>query len=117
MKVLLDNCTPRSIRRLLPEHEVIHTRELGWQELQNGTLLRTAAEAGFVVMVTVDKNIKSQQHLPDLPLTVIEVDTHRSTLPEIEPLADLVIEAMRLVETHRFLIVNHRRELIRLQPL
>ncbi len=61
MKVLFDHNVPKRQRSLLPGHEVLTSRELGWDALKNGELLNAAETNGFKVMVTGDKNMTSQQ--------------------------------------------------------
>ena len=43
MRVLLDECVPRALRKELPGHEVKTTAEAGWAEIKNGALLKLAA--------------------------------------------------------------------------
>lgn len=57
MKVLLDGCVPRLLRRHLTNHEVKAAPQIGWGELQNGDLIK-AAEKEFDVFVTADKNLR-----------------------------------------------------------
>ena len=71
MKVLLDNCNPRRFKRQLQDQDVAHAVERGWATLSNGKLLRAAADAGFDVMLTVDKSLQHQQNKAALPLPVI----------------------------------------------
>ena len=58
MRVLLDNCVDVRFAHLIPNHEVAHARDHGWQEYENGSLLTAAEEAGFDVLVTTDKNMR-----------------------------------------------------------
>jgi hypothetical protein len=62
MKVLLDECVPRKLRRELPEHEVLTVMEQGWSGIKNGKLLALAAPE-FDVFLTIDQNLKYQQNL------------------------------------------------------
>ena len=43
MKVLLDECTPHVLKRLLTGVEISTVQELGWSGITNGALLRRAA--------------------------------------------------------------------------
>lgn len=104
MKILLDHCMDIRAKRLFDGHEVSHTRDLGWQNLSNGTLLSTAAAAGFLVMVTADKNIRHQQHLAALPLAVLELDLPRNRFKDIAPLAPHLPTALE--HTRRFAFVS-----------
>ena len=44
------------------------TRERGWDKLANGVLLKTAADAGFEVFISIDKNMEHEQNLQKSPL-------------------------------------------------
>jgi hypothetical protein len=55
MKVLLDECTPRVLKRLLSEFEISTVQDRGWMGVTNGALL-ALAEGEFDVFVTTDKN-------------------------------------------------------------
>lgn len=70
MRVLLDECAPRRLRRELPEHEVVTVTERGWSGIENGELL-ALAEAEFDVFLTVDQNLKYQQNLAVLKIGLI----------------------------------------------
>ena len=52
MKVLFDHNLPHKLRtNLAPlgKHEIVTTSYMGWAELKNGELLRTAEESGLGV--------------------------------------------------------------------
>lgn len=63
MRILFDNGTPNPIARSLVGHQVDFARQIGWQELSNGDLLRQAEDADYDLVVTSDKNIRYQQNL------------------------------------------------------
>ena len=63
MRVLLDECVPRPLRRELAGHDVLTIREMGWAGKTNGELLALMASAGFHVLLTVDQNLRHQQGL------------------------------------------------------
>lgn len=106
MKVLLDNCIDWRVRRLFPQHDIIHAKDLGWANLSNGRLLAEAAKAGFAVMITVDKKIKFEQNLDHLPLTVIEIDLPDSRLASIKTVLDKLNDALAQANQFRFLSIN-----------
>ena len=70
MRILLDHCIDWRLSRSLPGHDVKSAQEMGWEQLQNGKLLAHAASQ-FDVLLTVDRNIKSQQNLSTLPIAVV----------------------------------------------
>lgn len=77
---MLDECTPRAVKRLLFEHDVATVQELGWSGTRNGKLLRRAEEEKFAVMVTCDKNIESQQNLRERNLAIVVLPTNQVSL-------------------------------------
>jgi len=49
---------------------VVEAIERGWERLANGNLL-DAAEAGFALFVTADKNIRYQQNLAGRRISIV----------------------------------------------
>ena len=84
MKVLLDHCVPRRLRRYLPGHEVRTTREMGWETHKNGKLL-VAAEAEFDVLLTVDRNIEYQQNLSGCSLAIVIMEAASNSPSDLLP--------------------------------
>ena len=60
MRLLLDACTPRRLKRDFTGHEVSTVEEAGLKGFKNGDLLR-AASGNFDVLITVDQNLLHQQ--------------------------------------------------------
>ena len=54
MLVLLDECLPRNLSRLLPNHQVKTVAGMGWAGTKNGRLLDLARRE-FDAFITVDK--------------------------------------------------------------
>jgi predicted nuclease of predicted toxin-antitoxin system len=70
MRVLLDECVPRKLKRELAKHEVLTVTENGWSGIKNGELL-ALAEAEFDVFLTVDQNLSFQQKLKGFDIGII----------------------------------------------
>ncbi len=49
---------------------------MGWAELENGELLRTAEAEGFPLMVTCDQNISYQQNMEGRRLALVVLSTN-----------------------------------------
>jgi hypothetical protein len=47
MRILLDENTPRGVRRILAGHDVRTAPEMGWAAYSNGQLLDEAEKAGL----------------------------------------------------------------------
>ena len=71
MLVLFDQGTPVPIASFLLGHSVKTARQMGWDTLANGELLRVAEEAGFEVLLTTDKNLAYQQNLKDRKIAIV----------------------------------------------
>jgi predicted nuclease of predicted toxin-antitoxin system len=75
MKVLLDACVPRPLRKFLPDHTVQTAQEMGWGQLKNGALIKEA-ESQFDAFVTSDQNLKYQQNITGRKLAILVLPTN-----------------------------------------
>ncbi|MET0626427.1 MAG: DUF5615 family PIN-like protein [Pyrinomonadaceae bacterium] len=106
MRVLLDECVTRYLKRDLPGHEVFTAEEAGFKGLKNGRLLQAAAAGRYDVLVTVDQNLQHQQNPETLPLPVIVLSAKRSTYPVLKPLMPRVLEALETLEAGRPIVIK-----------
>jgi len=90
MRILLDECVPRPLRRELPGHDVRTIREMGWAGKKNGELLALMAGAGFDVLLTVDQNLRYQQNLATAEVAVVVMVALSNRLDDLLPLVPLV---------------------------
>jgi hypothetical protein len=95
VRVLLDECVPRKLRREVPGHEVKTVAEMGWSGTRNRALLRLAA-AEFGVFLTVDQGIPYQRDLPGLDVALVIV---RAPSNDINDLRPRMPEVLRVLET------------------
>jgi hypothetical protein len=98
MRVLLDECVPRPLRRELPGHEVRTVPEMGWAGKKNGALLALIREAGFEVFVTTDQNLEYQQNLQRAGIPVLVLVAFSNTLQSLFPLMPGVRSALERVQ-------------------
>lgn len=75
MRVLLDACVPRPLRKLLPDHTVKTAQEMSWGQLTNGELLREA-ETHFDALITTDQNLKHQQSVVGRKMAILVLLTN-----------------------------------------
>jgi len=85
----------RRFRKSLVGHDVQTTREMKREKLDNGVLLRTAANHGFDVLLSIDKKIEHEQNLKTLPLPVIILDSQSNALPALLPFATIVLQLLQ----------------------
>lgn len=83
MKVLLDHCVDEGLRNLFAGHEMKTAREMGWEQLDNGKLLKAAAGAGFDVLITVDRNLRHQQNMGSLQIGIIVLKARTNRLVDL----------------------------------
>ncbi len=93
MRLLLDGCVPKRLKRELPGHEVRTAREAGWAGVKNGALLR-AADGLFDVLVTVDQGVQYQQNLAGLRIGVVVMVAPSNDIDDWRPLLPLVVAAV-----------------------
>lgn len=105
MKVLLDECVTRYLKRDLPGHEVYTVEEAGFKGLKNGRLLQAAA-GRYDALITVDQNLRYQQNLGTLPVSVIILSAGRSVYPMLKPLMPRVLEALDRLEAGQLIIIK-----------
>ena len=60
MKILLDECVTKRLKKYLSEFEVFTVRELRLGGIKNGKLMTYCAENNFDILLTIDKNIMFQ---------------------------------------------------------
>jgi predicted nuclease of predicted toxin-antitoxin system len=99
MKILLDECTPRLLKRLISEFEISTVQDMGWTGVTNGALL-AMAEGEFDVFVTTDKNLRYQQNLTGRKLAIIQLPTNQ--VPVVALLVPAVREALVHIELGQF---------------
>ena len=90
MRVLLDECVTRLLKRDFVSHEVSTVDEAGMKGLKNGQLLR-AASGPYDVLVTVEQNLSYQQNLGTLPLAILILVARRNTYAMLQPLMPQVL--------------------------
>ncbi len=97
MRVLLDACVPRGLRKKLSGHEVRTAPEMGWGDLDNGELL-DAMKGRFDALVTVDKRLPQQQHISDRPFGVVVLRARSNRLSDLLPLVPDLVAALSTLE-------------------
>ena len=86
MRILLDECVPRPLKRELAGYEIRTVVEMGWSGKKNGELLQLMAEAGFTILLTTDQNLRYQQNLQQAGVAVIVLVAPTNRLPDLIPL-------------------------------
>jgi hypothetical protein len=83
MKILLDECVTKRLKKYLHEFEVFTVTELGWSGTKNGQLMTLCAENDFDVLLTIDKNLMFKQNLEKFPVTIAVLNSYTSKVEEL----------------------------------
>jgi uncharacterized protein DUF5615 len=90
VRVLLDECLPKRLKRDLIGHEARTTPEQGRAGKRNGDLLRLA-EREFDAFLTVDRQLQYQQNLSTFDIAVVVLVAPSNTLADLQPLMPIVL--------------------------
>ena len=85
MRVLLDECLPRRLKRELPGHDTKTVAECGWAGVKNGQLLDRAVSQ-FDVFLTVDRHLAFQQNLSTFAIAVVAIRAVSNDIDDLRPL-------------------------------
>lgn len=105
MRVLLDECVPRRLRRSLAGHEVRTASEAGLSGLKNGELL-SAAATSFDCFLTVDRNLQFQQDVSALPVAVLVVAAVDNRYPKLLAVVPEILDALGKIQPCELKVVG-----------
>ena len=105
MRVLLDECLPRRLKRALVGHDVRTAPEMGWASKTNGDLLALAS-AQFDVFLTADRNLSYQQDVSAFDIAVVVLVARSNSLEDLRSLAPQILEALDTAARGRVTIVS-----------
>lgn len=86
--MLFDESVPRDVCLALVDtgHESATVQSLGWSGMKNGTLLRSAREAGWEVLVTVDRRMEYQQNIAGSGIALVVLRARSTRVVDLLPL-------------------------------
>lgn len=105
MRVLLDECVTRYLKRDFTGYEVFTVEDAGFKGLKNGHLLQ-AASGQYDVLVTVDQNFQYQQNLKTFTIAIIVLKAKRSTYPMLKLLMPQALDALEKIKPGDINIVD-----------
>ncbi len=83
MKILLDECVTKKLKKLLSSFEVFTVAEMGWTGVKNGKLISLCVENNFNILITIDKNISYQQTINNYNITIVVFNSKTSLLSDL----------------------------------
>jgi predicted nuclease of predicted toxin-antitoxin system len=105
VRVLLDECLPKRLKRELVGHDVRTAPEMGWAGKSNGELLTLAAR-DFDVFLTTDRNLSFQQNVSVVDIAVVVLVAQSNRIEDLKPLARRVLEAVEMAKRGSVTIVS-----------
>jgi predicted nuclease of predicted toxin-antitoxin system len=107
MKVLIDECAPRALKRVLAEHEFdcLTVQEAGWSGTVNGELLNLA-ELQFDALLTLDSNVKYQQNMSGRRIAIVILRARSNRLPDLIPHISDCVRALRRIKPGEIVYVG-----------
>jgi hypothetical protein len=105
VRVLLDECLPRRLKRDLVGHDVRTAPEMGWASKSNGELLALAA-ADFDVFLTSDRNLSHQQNLSVFDIAILVLVAASNRIDDLRPLVPRVLEVLPIAKRWAVTIVG-----------
>ncbi|MDX2191414.1 MAG: DUF5615 family PIN-like protein [Bacteroidota bacterium] len=82
MKILLDECVTKRLKKYLEEYDVFTVSELDLNGIKNGKLMTFCTENKFDILLTIDKNLMFQQNLEKYPVTIVVLNASTSKIEE-----------------------------------
>lgn len=83
MKILLDECVTKRLKKHLAEFEVFTVTELGWNGIKNGELMTFCVQQHFDILLTIDKNLIFQQNPGKYSLAIVVLNSNTSKVEEL----------------------------------
>ena len=99
MRILLDECVPWPVQKLLVGHDCVTVQHCGWGGIKNGELLRLA-ELEFDLFITTDQNIRYQQNLAGHRIPILELSTNN--IRQLRAAASLIQSAVATMNKGEF---------------
>ena len=105
MRVLLDECLPRRLKRELVGHDVKTAPEMGWASKRNGELLALAASQ-FDAFVTADRNLSYQQDVSAFDIPIVVLVARGNRLDDLRPLVPRLLEILPTAKRRAVTVVK-----------
>ncbi len=97
MRILLDECVPRPLKRELTDCNIQTVVEMGWSGKKNGELLQLMVQARFTVLLTTDRNLRYQQNLEKFGVAIVVLIAPSNRLADLLPLIPETRDRLRTI--------------------
>ena len=105
MRVLLDECLPKTLKQEFQKYRVSTVPEMGWVGKTNGELIRLAKEK-FDVFITIDQNLQYQQNLKESEMAIILLHVKNNRSETFNPLISKIKDALNIIGKRQFVHIK-----------
>lgn len=106
MKILLDECVTKKLIPFLKDHEVSTVSQMKWNGLKNGELISKVEQAGFEMLLTIDKKIKYQQNISKYNIIIVIINTSSSSIESLSEYIPNLNKAIGSFEKGNFYFIE-----------
>ena len=106
MKILLDECVTKRLKKHLETFEVYTVRELNLGGTKNGKLMSFCVENNFDILLTIDKNLMFQQNLENYSLTIVVLNSLTSKIEDIVTFLPSFKSQVEKFQKHKAYIID-----------
>jgi hypothetical protein len=99
VKILLDECLPKDLRKHLAGHMCKTVPQAGFAGKANGELLALAERSGWQALLTMDQGIIYQQNLSGRTISLIVIHAKSNRLADLLPHAPAILASLQSIET------------------
>lgn len=96
MRLLIDECLPRALKRLLRDHTCCTVQEMAWAGIKNGALL-SLAEAEFDALITIDQGFAYQQNLKERRIAILLLVSRSNQIEDLVPIVPAALTALETI--------------------
>ena len=106
MKILLDECVTKRLKKHFEEFEVFTVSALGLSGIKNGKLLAYCVENQFDILLTIDKNLMYQQDLDKYPVTIVVLNCVTSKIEELITFLPSFKSQVETLQKHKAYVID-----------
>lgn len=97
MRILLDECVPKPLKRKFADYDIRTVVEMGWSGKKNGELLQLMSQAELTILLTADQNLRYQQNLEQAGVAVVVMVAPSNRLSDLVPLIPSVRSVLETI--------------------
>jgi hypothetical protein len=95
MKLLLDECTPKRLKREFLNHDCWTVDDAGLKGFENGELLQAASD--YDVLVTVDRKLVREHDMSKFNVAVLLLVARSNRYEDLKPLIPRALQVLKQI--------------------